>query len=95
MVLDDTYDLERLIICPRCDLVYDLERMPTQGQQAVCTRCRAVLIAPRRKAGMQIITLAVSIVILVGAAISFPFLSINAGGVKNAVSLLDLSLIHI
>jgi paraquat-inducible protein A len=83
--------LEGLIVCPVCDATYQLQR-PKNGEQAVCVRCHKVLIAPRRKAGMQIIAVAVAVVVLIIAASLFPFLQISAAGRTNAVSILDAAL---
>ena len=83
--------LEGLIVCPVCDATYQLQR-PKNGERAVCTRCHKVLIAPRRKAGMQIIAVAVAVVVLITAASVFPFLEISAAGRSNAVSIIDAAL---
>jgi paraquat-inducible protein A len=83
--------LEGLIVCPVCDATYQLQR-PKNGERAVCGRCHKVLIAPRRKAGVQIIAVAVAVVVLIIAASVFPFLSISAAGRSNAVSILDAAL---
>ena len=83
--------LEGLIICPVCDATYQLQR-PKNGERAVCGRCHYVLIAPRAKAGMQMIAVAIAVVVLTIAASVFPFLEISAGGRSNAVSILDAAL---
>ncbi|MGB5862993.1 MAG: paraquat-inducible protein A [Sulfitobacter sp.] len=83
--------LEGLIICPVCDATYQLKR-PGFGERAVCGRCHKVLIAPRLKAGLQIIAVSVAVVVLIIAASVFPFLAISAGGRSNAVSILDAAL---
>lgn len=83
--------LQGLIVCPVCDATYQLQR-PKNGERAVCTRCHKVLIAPRRKAGMQIIAVAVAVVVLITAASVFPFLEISAAGRSNAVSIIDAAL---
>lgn len=83
--------LEDLIVCPQCDAVYKLRR-PSAGERASCQRCGTVLITPRRKAGLQIIALSVAIVVLIVAATVFPFLTINAAGATNSVSVLDAAL---
>lgn len=80
-----------LIVCPQCDAAYALS-VPEHGERAICGRCKTVLITPRRKAGMQIIALSLAIVILVVAAAVFPFLSINAAGASNSVSVIDAAL---
>lgn len=80
-----------LIVCPHCDAAYSLKR-PEPGERAVCQRCHTVLITPRRRAGMQIISLSLAIVILIVAATVMPFLTISAAGNGNAVSILDAAL---
>jgi len=81
----------KLIVCPQCDAVYTV-RQPAKGERSVCARCHTVLIAPRRRAGMQIITVSLTVVILIFAAAIFPFMSINVGGASNQVSLVDAAL---
>ncbi len=83
--------LDQLIVCTHCDAVYTLRR-PDAGERAVCSRCKTVLITPRRKAGLQIIAVSCAIAILIVAATVFPFLTINAAGAKNSVSILDAAL---
>ncbi|WP_298292212.1 paraquat-inducible protein A [uncultured Litoreibacter sp.] len=80
-----------LIVCPHCDAAYKLER-PRTGERAVCGRCHTVLIAPRAKAGLQIIAVSLAIVVLVIAATIFPFLTLRAAGNSNSVSILDAAL---
>ncbi|MHA6343951.1 paraquat-inducible protein A [Roseivivax sp. CAU 1761] len=80
--------LDELIACPHCDLLYRV-RMPARGQRAVCRRCHTVLIAPRRKAGMKIIALTLTVLILVAGALFFPFLEITAAGLGNQATILD------
>jgi len=80
-----------LIACPSCDAVYKLDSL-TPGQRAVCQRCDTVLISPRRKAGMQIIVLSLSILILIVAAAVFPFLSIQSTGARNSVSVIEAAI---
>ena len=82
---------EALIVCPKCDAAYKLAR-PAHGERAVCQRCHKTLIAPRRKAGSQIIAVSLAVVILIIAATVFPFLQISAAGTSNAVSILDAAL---
>lgn len=84
-------DLEDLIACPQCDALYRAVQ-PKAGETATCTRCHAVLIAPRAKAGMQIIVLAVTILVLIGGALFFPFLNISRMGFGNSASLVDSAL---
>lgn len=84
--------LNDLIVCPNCDAVYSAQQ-PAFGERAVCQRCHTVLIAPRRRAGAQIIAVALAVLILVLSAAVFPFLTIDAGGATNSVSVLDAALV--
>lgn len=88
---DSQLDLDKVIVCPQCDAVYQLVR-PQHGERAKCQRCHKVLIAPRQNAGLQIIAVALSVLFLIIGAAIFPFLTIDAAGNKNAVSILDAAL---
>ena len=83
--------LDELMACPTCDALYRA-RMPEHGERAVCTRCHMVLIAPRKRAGLNLIALSLAATILVTAAMFFPFLEIQAAGFGNKASILDVAL---
>lgn len=83
--------LDGLVACPTCDLVYGVPKLSSHDR-ALCARCHTVLIAPRRKAGKQLIALALTVLILIVAACLFPFLSIGAGGVSQQASILGTAL---
>lgn len=85
MALDD------LIVCPQCDAAYHLRR-PEPGERAVCQRCHTALITPRKNAGLRIIAVALAVVVLIISAAVFPFLTLDAAGTTNAVSILDAAL---
>jgi len=84
-------ELDHLIVCPQCDAAFTLRR-PAVGERARCQRCGTALITPRRKAGLQIIALSLTVAILIVAAAVFPFLTITAAGASNSVSILDAAL---
>ncbi len=81
-------DLQTLIACPSCDALHH-ERDIAPGETATCVRCHAVLEAPRRTAMTRIIMLALSAIILMVAAIFFPFLELEVAGRFHRASLLD------
>jgi paraquat-inducible protein A len=87
----DPLDPSALIACPTCDTLYRTQA-PGFGERAVCAHCGTVLIAPRARAGMTIIMLAMTTVILVLGALLFPFLRIDAGSFHNEATLLDAAL---
>ena len=84
----DLPDLSELIACPNCDALH-LERDVAPGDTAYCVRCHAVLEAPRKTAMTRIIMLALAALILMVAAIFFPFLELEAAGRMHRSSLLD------
>ncbi len=83
--------LDELIACPQCDALFHA-RMPGRGQRTSCARCHTVLIAPRTNAYLRVIALALTIVILMVAAMFFPFLAVNVQGFTNKASILDTAL---
>ncbi|MEQ9260520.1 MAG: paraquat-inducible protein A [Roseovarius sp.] len=84
-------DTENLIACPACDLVYRVPEV-AHNERAYCERCHTVLISPRRKAGKQLIALALAALILIVAACLLPFLSIGAAGVHHEASIVATAL---
>lgn len=87
---EDRSQERALIGCPKCDAVYRL-RIPDLNQHAVCLRCGHTLILGRGQATAQLLSLSLAVLILVVAATFFPFLSIDASGVSNRVSVLDVA----
>lgn len=92
--VDDTTaaaQLAALMACPNCDALYRVTQ-PGAGQRAVCAQCGTVLIAPRRQAGLRIIALSLTVLILVVSAAMFPFLQVSVAGATNSASILDAAL---
>ncbi|WP_028094889.1 paraquat-inducible protein A [Pseudodonghicola xiamenensis] len=81
-------DVGDLIACPTCDALLH-ERPVAVGETARCPRCHTVIEAPRALAMTRIIMLALSALILMVAAIFFPFLELEAAGMIRRSSLLD------
>ena len=80
-----------LIACPQCDALYRVAGVG-KGRVAECIRCHTVLAAPRRNAGLLISALAVTTLILIVAAIFFPFLTLEVRGFRSSASLVDIAL---
>lgn len=80
--------LDDLVACPQCDTLHLAQDLP-EGSRASCQRCGHVLMSQQRTAVARIIALAMTAFVLMIAAVSFPFLSLNAGGVQNATSVID------
>ncbi len=81
-------DIDRLLACPRCDALHRAA-VVAEGAQAACSRCGTVLLAPREGAFFHVIALALTVAILLVAAVFFPFLRLRLGQVEHGASILD------
>lgn len=79
-----------LIGCPNCDQLYRVQPV-AEGMRATCNRCHTVLIAPKAAAYSRVLALSLANLVLVVSAVYYPFLEINAAGIGNRVSLLDVA----
>lgn len=81
-------DPDRLIACPTCDALQRDRPVPA-GARARCHRCGTVLMAPRNGAMTRIVMLGATALVLMMAAVFFPFLELSVGGMTRRSSLLD------
>ena len=81
-------DLDGLVACPSCDALHRITDVP-DGSKARCRRCKTVLMAPRAGAMTQIVMLSVTALVLMVAAVFFPFLSVNVEGLRHSASVFD------
>lgn len=79
--------LEDLVACPHCDTLHKAEVL-SAGAEARCQNCGAVLERNQVNAIASVLSLAVASVVLMIAAIAFPFLDLEASGISNGTSLL-------
>lgn len=79
-----------LVACHACDaLLYE----PPEGvRRARCPRCGAVLATERAGSLDGVIAAAVSTLVLLGAAVALPFISIDAAGRYSEASVLDAAI---
>lgn len=87
MIEHDTA-LDSLIACPACDALHQAVDVPVGGR-ARCRRCGTVLMAPRDGAMTQIVMLSATALVLMVAAVFFPFLSMNIRGLQHNSSIYD------
>ena len=83
-----TTPLDDLVACPQCDTLHSARALP-ENARAHCQRCGIVLMTSQPAAMARILSLALTAFIMMIAAISFPFLTLNAGGLQNATSVID------
>jgi len=83
---------EDMVACPTCDALHRLTDLP-DGARARCVRCHTTLSAPRRGAMTRIVMLAATSMVLMMAAIFFPFLELTAAGITQRSSIMDVVLV--
>jgi paraquat-inducible protein A len=80
--------LDNLIACPKCDVLHEVTPVE-DGAKARCRRCHTTLIEPSADAFLHVILLAVTVLILMIAAIFFPFLKLEHGEIESHSSVFD------
>ncbi len=80
--------LDDLVACPQCDTLHHAAILPVNAR-AHCKRCGIVLMTSQPAAMARILSLALTAFIMMIAAVSFPFLTLDAGGLHNATSVID------
>lgn len=83
-----TESLSDMIACPKCDALHRVPQIDT-GSEARCVRCGTVLMAPRDGAMTRIVMLSVTALILMIAAVFFPFLELRVQGLGRKSSVFD------
>jgi paraquat-inducible protein A len=80
--------LDDLIACPHCDTIHLEQNLP-EGTKAYCSRCGVLLLTSEPQAIVRLVSLASAAVVLMMAAISFPFLDLDVSGQHNATSVIS------
>jgi len=78
---------DHLVACPHCDTLHAHQALE-DGARAKCAQCGAVLVTARRTAVVSVLSLAITSLMLMIAAVSFPFLDLAAGGRTNSTSVI-------
>ena len=76
------------IICQQCDALYHLPKL-AEGERARCERCGDVLAFRRKNALQRSAAFSLGAAILFVVANAFPFISIEAAGQSNTVTLAE------
>lgn len=80
--------LDDLVACHQCDTLHVAQDLPDNAR-AYCQRCGTILMTSQPAAMARILSLALTAFIMMIAAVSFPFLTLDAQGLHNATSVLD------
>ncbi len=77
--------VENIKLCPHCDLIVELPKLKV-GQRAICPRCHSLLsIRYYDNPFIVPIVYALSALIMLALALSFPFITINIAGRFNQI----------
>ena len=76
------------IACHECDLLVAVPALQPR-QHAHCPRCNFLLTAKRPDAQNKILAYSITALIFLGLANLFPFITLNARGMEQSVTLLD------
>ena len=76
------------MVCHECDLLVDMPVLEL-GQKAFCPRCAYLLAANRPNAGNSAFAFAMTALIFLSLANSFPFLGFAAQGQERTVTLIE------
>ena len=79
--------LSDMVACPQCDTLHSATTLKP-GETAACKRCGVTLMSSQPAAMARILSLALTAFILMIAAISFPFLDLDAQGRHSATSVI-------
>ena len=80
--------LDDLIACPQCDTLHEVAELP-ENARAYCRRCGTLLMTSQPAAIAQVLSLSLTAFVLMIVAVTFPFLALDAGGLRSAASVLD------
>ncbi len=83
--------LEDLIACPHCDTLHRATALMAQ-ERAACARCGSLLMTPRDRSFLHVMALAFTAMILMIAAIFFPFLGISSHGFGHESSVFEVAM---
>nr|WP_136250232.1 paraquat-inducible protein A [Ningiella ruwaisensis] len=83
------YDLSRYIACHECDLLIHLPERLDVYTQVCCPRCSAKQFTVRKSPIDKTLAYALTALVLLSIAVSFPFLRIEASGIENSISLVQ------
>ena len=87
-LLDDIPSLTNLVACPECDTLHLSSATPTPAH-AHCQRCGSFITTNRPPAFSYILSLALTALILMFAAVSFTFLELDVQGHHNSISVIQ------
>ena len=78
--------MSKLIACHGCDLLVDVGELE-HGSHASCPRCSHFLTRYQQDAMSRVLAYTIAALVLLGLALSFPFLSFSSSGLESVMTL--------
>ena len=78
--------MSKLIACHGCDLLVDVSELE-HGNRANCPRCSYFLTRYQQDAMSRVLAYTITSLVLLGLALSFPFLSFASSGLESVMTL--------
>ena len=79
---------QHLIACHDCDALFQFERL-NEGERITCPHCAARLLSNRPQSTQRAAAFAIGAASLFVVANFFPFISLDAGGQTNVITLAE------
>lgn len=89
MCTEHQWERENKILCPQCDMLVALPRLPW-GTKGNCPRCKTTLMMKWRDPCRQPVQYAFSALLMLVLANLFPFATFSVKGINNAISLIEI-----
>ncbi len=77
-----------LAACPSCDLLHRVPDLAV-GEKALCARCGVLVAARRPQVFERLLAVALANMVLMGAALWFPFITMSRSGIGREIRILD------
>ncbi len=77
-----------LAACPSCDLLHRVPDLAV-GEKAICARCGSLVAARRPQVFERLFAVALANMVLMGAALWFPFVTMSRSGIGREIRILD------
>ena len=87
-VSERSREIDRLVACPGCDLLHDIQPLDT-GEYARCGRCNHVVQTCKPLSVDRTLAAVLAGIVLLVISLFLPFLSLSRSGIESTISVID------
>jgi len=87
-VSDSGQDIDTLVACPSCDLLYTRQILQ-RGEFARCQRCQHILQTCKPLSVDRTLAAVIAGIVLLVISLFLPFLSLSRAGISSSISVID------